>query len=177
MPKADTEHTTARDTGRTRPDTADGTHTTADDAEIIDLCERLVANRAEWRPLLETRHTLEDERRTEPDFWRLVAARKALIEQIGTTPDLATLAGASAMARAALADSPLNNAEDHWEAREDNEWLALMVGRVRGGGCRSMSRRPFKWPPPCFPADGKPTPPIRIVEPPPSPKPPWMPPR
>jgi hypothetical protein len=99
---------------------------TGPDAELIRLCNRLVANRAEWLALINSRHTIEDEKRTEPDNARLLAERHALLDQIEAAPDLSTMAGAAAMARAALADAPLG-VGGHWEATEDCEWLALTV--------------------------------------------------
>jgi hypothetical protein len=98
------------------------------DAEQIRLCDRLAANRAEWFALINSRHTIEDEKRTEPDNDRLLAERRALLDQIEAAPDLSTTAGAAAIARAALADAPVG-VDGHWEAREDNEWLALTVAQ------------------------------------------------
>jgi hypothetical protein len=96
------------------------------DAELIRLCDRLAANRAEWFAIMNSRHTIEDEKRTEPDNDRLLAERHARLDQIEAAPDLSTMAGAAAMARAAMADTPVG-VDGHWEAREDNEWLALTV--------------------------------------------------
>lgn len=106
---------------------------TGDDAELIGLCNRLVANRAEWVALCQSRHTLEDERRTEPDNQRLNDELRAMLDQIEAAPDLSAMAGAAAMARAAIALTPLNKAGDHWEASEDNEWLALTVAEFLAG--------------------------------------------
>jgi hypothetical protein len=104
------------------------------DAELIRLCDRVVANQAEWLALINSRHTAEDEERTEPDNDRLLAERHALLNQIEAAPDLSTRAGAVAMARAALADAPLGMG-GHWEAQEDYGWLALTVAEymVREG--------------------------------------------
>jgi hypothetical protein len=98
------------------------------DAELIHLCDRLAANRAEWFALMNSRHTIEDEKRTEPDNDRLLAERRALLDQIEAAPDLSTMAGAAALARAALADTPVG-VNGYWEAREDNEWLALTAAQ------------------------------------------------
>jgi hypothetical protein len=84
--------------------------------------------------LINSRHTIEDEERTEPDNDRLLVERHALLDQIEAAPDLSTRADAATMARAALADAPLGRG-GHWEATEDCDWLALTVAEylVREG--------------------------------------------
>ena len=101
------------------------------DAELIRLCDQLVANNTEWFALMNSRHTIEDEKRTEPENERLHAVRAALLNQIEAAPDISTMAGAAAMARAAIAITPVDLA-GQWEAREDNEWLALTVAEFVG---------------------------------------------
>lgn len=96
------------------------------DANLIALCDRLTVNRRAWVALIEARHSIEDERRTEPENNRLHAERLRLLDQIEAAGSARTLAGAGALARAALADAPLG-VDGHWEVTEDYGWLALLA--------------------------------------------------
>ena len=104
----------------------------ATDAELIRLCDRLTANRMAWLTLFASRHSVEDERRTEPENERQSYERDTLLDQIDAAPQLSTMAAAVAMARAAIADAPLG-LDNHWEARSQHEWLALMVAEFLAG--------------------------------------------
>jgi hypothetical protein len=75
---------------------------------------------------IESRHSIEDDRRTEPENARLCDERQTLLDQIEAAPELSTLAAAMAMARAAMADCEVD-LTGHWQARDDSEWLALLA--------------------------------------------------
>ena len=72
------------------------------DQALIEACEELCRRRAAWNALLRSRHTLEDERRTEAESDRLIAAWSDAAECVLDAPYPTTLEGAVALARASL---------------------------------------------------------------------------
>jgi hypothetical protein len=76
------------------------------DAELIRLCNLLIANQREIEALLKVRKTVADERRTEPQLGELSDNEENFVDRIIDLPEISTLAGARAMARASLAIAP-----------------------------------------------------------------------
>jgi hypothetical protein len=73
------------------------------DAELIALCGRLVAIADEISALAATLNTIEDEHRTQSQLDAMLADRNRVFDQIYSQPEVTTVAGALAMARAAVA--------------------------------------------------------------------------
>lgn len=94
------------------------------DAEMIALCNRVVAIRRETDALYEIRHDKESEDRTQPAMDALYDERDAVLDRINELPAPSSLAGARAVAAAArsllLRDV---NGEDEYS--NDSEWLAF----------------------------------------------------
>jgi hypothetical protein len=106
------------------------------DAELIALCDRLVAVEGEFSTLMAaTGNTIEDEHRTQSQLDAMLADRNRVFDQIYNQPGVTTVAGALAMARAALAVAPRNIAgEIIWTG--NGEYLAWSVTEFiigRGG--------------------------------------------
>ena len=70
------------------------------DAELIALCDRLVAIEGEIAALMAIRNTIEDEQRTEPQLAAMFAKGNQTFDRIYDQPDVTTMGGALAMARA-----------------------------------------------------------------------------
>jgi hypothetical protein len=115
-----------------------------DDAELIALCDQLVEARIAWYALMMSRHTIEDERRTEPEYERLWQLRVGLMDQIENAPSIATPAGARALARAAIATAERGR-DGHWDARHDGEWLALQAAEYLAGAQLEDSLVQLTW--------------------------------
>jgi hypothetical protein len=105
------------------------------DAELIRLCGEVVAIQDRINALYRVRHTVEDERRTEPELSALYATQQEridLIEAAGGLP--ATLAGARAIAQASVAIAPLDRGGETEFEGGDAEWLALTVVKFLAAG-------------------------------------------
>jgi hypothetical protein len=105
------------------------------DAELIVLCDRLVAAEGEISALAATQNTIEDEHRTKSQLDAMLANRNRVFDQIYNQPEVTTVAGALAMARAAIAVAPRNiDGEIIWAG--NGEYLAWSVAEFivgRGG--------------------------------------------
>jgi len=96
------------------------------DAELIALCERLVAIEGEIAALMAIRNTIEDEQRTEPQLAAMFADGNQVFDRIYDQPDVTTMAGALAMARASVAVAPRGtDGQIIWTG--DSEYLAWSV--------------------------------------------------
>ena len=95
------------------------------DAELIDLCDNLAANGAAVEALLDTQHTIEDERRDERAIGALYTERGPLLDDIWDIDRPATLDGAKAMARAFSSISGRELDGDILEGGPD--WIAFRV--------------------------------------------------
>ncbi|MBN8926749.1 MAG: hypothetical protein BGO51_08170 [Rhodospirillales bacterium 69-11] len=101
------------------------------DADLIAVCERLLAANRDVMTLYKRRSTMsfEDEAATDPEMDALAKRENAVLEeldQVGTSPK--TMAGAVALARAALSQAPLA-VDGTIEYADDAEWLAWSVVR------------------------------------------------
>jgi hypothetical protein len=94
------------------------------DAELISLCDRLVTLEAARRTILYAQHTTEDEHRTEPELDVVCDEQQAVFDRITALPEPVTLAGASAMARAALSEAPIDH-DGSLLPMDNAEWLAF----------------------------------------------------
>lgn len=93
------------------------------DAELIALCDRLVAIADEISALAATLNTIEDEHRTQSQLDAMLADRNRVFDQIYNQPEVTTVAGALGMARAAVAVAPRNiDGEIIWTG--NGEYLA-----------------------------------------------------
>jgi hypothetical protein len=104
------------------------------DAELIEVCDRLVAIRQAELAVYAVRKTVEAERRTEPALDVLSAETEALMRRIDDIPDTQTLAGLQALSRAARAMAPLRADGTPYFEGGDAEWLALEVTRALAEG-------------------------------------------
>jgi hypothetical protein len=102
------------------------------DAELISLCERIVTLEAARRTILDAQHTIEDEDRTEPELAAVCDEQEAVFKRITALPEPVTLAGATAMARAAISQAPLE-ADGSISFMGDAEWLAFGVAEFLVG--------------------------------------------
>ncbi len=102
------------------------------DAELIRCCDRIVQLEADARAIYAVRHTLEDERRTEPALDRLYAERDRYLSAIDELPVVTTLAGARAMARASVATAE-KELDGNLSYQGDAEWLAFTVAEFLAG--------------------------------------------
>jgi hypothetical protein len=98
--------------------------TDSPDAELISLCDRLVTLEAARRTILYAQHTTEDEHRTEPELDVVCDEQQAVFDRITALPEPVTLAGASAMARAALSEAPIDH-DGSLSPMDNAEWLAF----------------------------------------------------
>jgi len=115
------------------------------DAELISLCDRLVTLEAARRTILYAQHTTEDEHRTEPELDVVCDEQQAVFDRITALPEPVTLAGARAMARAALSQAPIDR-DGSLSPMDDAEWLAFgavtfLAASGPGGEDRSVSAR------------------------------------
>jgi hypothetical protein len=94
------------------------------DAELISLCDRLTELIEAERRIVMAQHTIEDEERTEPELAAVCDEQKAVFDRITELPEPVTLAGASAMARAALSQAPIDR-DESLSPMDDAEWLAF----------------------------------------------------
>jgi hypothetical protein len=104
------------------------------DAELIEVCDRLVAIRKAEFAVYAVRKTVEDERRTEPALSALSAETEAMMRRIDEIPDIKTLAGLQAMSRAARALAPIRADGTPYVDGGDAEWLAFEVTRALAEG-------------------------------------------
>jgi len=104
------------------------------DAELIKICNRLVASEEEMLAIHATRHSMEDERRTEPDLDVLRAEQETLMEAMGDLDYPSTLAGARAMARASIALAELDQDGEPVVPADDSEWLAFVLAQALAEG-------------------------------------------
>jgi hypothetical protein len=104
------------------------------DAELIEVCNRLVAIRQAEIALHATSKTIEDERRTETALDALSAETEALMRRIDDIPDTKTLAGLQALSRAARARAALRVDGTPYFDGGDAEWLAFEVTRALAEG-------------------------------------------
>jgi len=96
------------------------------DAELIALCNRLMAIERDIAALMATRMTIEDEQRTESQLTAMFAAGSQIFDRIYDQPDVTTMAGALAMARASIAVAPRDtDSQIIWTG--DSEYLAWSV--------------------------------------------------
>lgn len=96
------------------------------DAELIALCDRRVAIEDEIAALVATRNTIADEQRTEPQLAAMLADGSQVFDRICEQPDVTTMAGALAMARASIAIAPQDtDGQIIWAG--DSEYLAWSV--------------------------------------------------
>lgn len=72
------------------------------DQQLIEVCEELCRRREAWNALLRNRRTLDDEKRTEDELDRLLAAWSDAAGRVYEAPYPKTLDGAVALARASL---------------------------------------------------------------------------
>ena len=104
------------------------------DAALVQHCGRIMQIDAELMAIFRTRLTLEDEARTEPALDRLDDELEHHLAAIDRLPAPATLAGAKAMAGAALATAMKGrDGKPCAQDGNDSERLALMVARFLVG--------------------------------------------
>lgn len=113
----------------TFPALADGTKT---DAELIALCDRIVAVDREEHAIYATQRSADDERRTQPAIDALRAERDTLIERIGEMPAAATVSGLQALSRASLALADRDGSAPYFNGG-DAELLALKIVHALSG--------------------------------------------
>lgn len=99
------------------------------DADLIAVCDRLVANHRDQMKLYARRRTMTfaEEKSTDPELHALIDQADALLaelDEIGVEPQ--TTAGGVALARAALSQAPLRR-DGTVDAPYDAEWLAWSV--------------------------------------------------
>jgi hypothetical protein len=102
------------------------------DAELISLCNRLAEHAAAERTMIMAQHTIEDELRIEPALDAVGDEQKAILDRITELPEPVTLAGARAMARAAISQAPLE-LDGSISFMGDAEWLAFGVAEFLVG--------------------------------------------
>ncbi len=102
------------------------------DAELIALCDRRVAIEGETAALVATRNTIADEQRTEPQLATMFADGSQVFDRICDQPDVTTMAGALAMARASIAIA-LRGTDGQIIWAGDSEYLAWSVAEILVG--------------------------------------------
>ncbi|MFL5285403.1 MAG: hypothetical protein ACJ8AW_31605 [Rhodopila sp.] len=98
---------------------------TSPDARLIALCDQIHAAEDDIDRLCETRLTIEDEERTDPQFIALLDRRDALIAKLELLGLPTSMAAIVAVARVALRLHPHTDAAGNRIAGDDGEWLLL----------------------------------------------------
>ena len=104
------------------------------DAALIALCRRLAAIRDDWQAVLNVRHTIEDEERTEAQLALISAEYTAVIERFGALERIrpATWQGIQALAAAVLAWVPRDR-KGQVDCSDDCDRMALAVVEAVAG--------------------------------------------
>jgi hypothetical protein len=102
------------------------------DAELIASCDALVDWETRWETFCASRHTIEEEERTEPQEMALSEEYEALIDRIEKAAAPTTIAGAAAMARAAMATAQ-RTLDGELTPNTNGEWLALEAAQFFAG--------------------------------------------
>ncbi len=97
------------------------------DAEIIRVCDELLANKAEFDALFSRRVSIQDEERTNPELEALSAREAEIQDRLSDLPPPSTLAGAQAMARVAVSRWWMLNGEDELYAEDFDSWGNLSI--------------------------------------------------
>ena len=100
------------------------------DAEMIAACDRIMVIERKELAIYATRHTKEDEIRTESAIDALRNERSILIERIQDMPSASTIAGLRALARAAMALAPKDSDGDAYFGGGDAEQLGFEITRA-----------------------------------------------
>jgi hypothetical protein len=109
------------------PFTVPGITADSADAHLIGLCGQLHALHDAFSDLFDRRQTIEEEQATEPEMMALFERQHALLDAIEDAGPPTTMAGATAVARAALALYPDRDAEGTPMAQDDSHWLLLVA--------------------------------------------------
>lgn len=96
------------------------------DAELIRACDKMIALQREFSALFDQRHTVEDEKRTEPELLNLYAREDALEKRFYALPAPTTIEGVRALARMALRSWELDFIGEPVVADFD-EWSKITV--------------------------------------------------
>jgi hypothetical protein len=135
MPKADTEHTATP----ILPKMHSAHATVGDDAELIRLCERIVAREAEEEALCDADPHAPDAGPHHVRYLELMRQFAADSDWLYELPGPTTPEGARALARAALAIVPRTHGGEILTPRRSAERLALSCAEFLAAEGRSMS--------------------------------------
>lgn len=103
------------------------------DAKLIDLCNRMLANRGEEDRIFDIRNTIEIEHQTDHLLDNLSIERDKLYDAICELPLPTSAAGVASFAKVSLSLAP-READGEIRFEGESEWFAWTICEVLAGG-------------------------------------------